>query len=74
MLRGLFLPHGASAEQVAFYTELFLRVRELPEWREFIEAGAFEDRFLTGAAFSSWLEQAEERHHTWMKEAGFLSK
>ncbi|MEO8180245.1 MAG: tripartite tricarboxylate transporter substrate-binding protein [Deltaproteobacteria bacterium] len=74
MLRGLFLPHLASAEQVAFYTELFQRVRKLPEWGEFIEAGAFEDRFLTGATFSAWLEQAEERHHTWMKEAGFLSK
>jgi putative tricarboxylic transport membrane protein len=72
MLRGVFLPSGASPEQVAFYTNVFLRVRELPEWREFLEAGAFEDRFLSGLEFEAWLEQAQKLHRNWMKEAEIL--
>jgi putative tricarboxylic transport membrane protein len=74
MLRGAFLPNGATAEQVAFYADVLQRVRELPEWREFIEAGAFEDKFLAGAAFSDWLRNAEQQHRTWMQTAGFLPR
>jgi putative tricarboxylic transport membrane protein len=72
MFRGVFLPGGASPEHVAFYIDLFRRVRELPEWREFIEVGAFEDRHLTGPAFADWLEKAEAKHREWMKQAGVL--
>ena len=33
MLRGIFMPPGATPAQVDFYVELFKKVRETPEWR-----------------------------------------
>jgi tripartite-type tricarboxylate transporter receptor subunit TctC len=73
MLRGVFLPSGVSPEVVAYYVELLRRVRGRPEWREFLEAGALEDRFLSGPEFSEWLERADALHESWMREAGLLA-
>jgi putative tricarboxylic transport membrane protein len=72
MLRGVFMPAGASPEQAAFYVDVLRRVREQPEWREFVAAGALEDRFLTGQPFLQWLEHADAWHETWMREAHLL--
>lgn len=74
MLRGVFLPGGVNAEQVAYYVELFRKVRELPDWKEFVETGAFDNTFMTGPPFVDWLKKAEARHRDLMKEAGFLAK
>src|SRR3982751_1026529 len=41
MLRGIFMPPGATPEQVAFYVDLFKKVRALPEWKDFMDKGAF---------------------------------
>jgi tripartite-type tricarboxylate transporter receptor subunit TctC len=74
MLRGVFLAGGASPEQVAFYVDLFQRVRALPEWQEFVETGAFQDTFMSGSEYSEWLQSADNQHRTLMKEAGFLAR
>ena len=74
MLRGFFMGPGASKEQVAFYVDLFKKVRALPEWQEFMETGAFKDTTLSGDAFNAWLLKAEVEHYRLMKEAGFLAK
>jgi tripartite-type tricarboxylate transporter receptor subunit TctC len=73
MLRGIFLPGGATPEQVAYYVGVFEKVRALPEWREFIETGAFDDTFKTGAEYAAWLERAEAMHRQLMTEANFLA-
>lgn len=72
MLRGIFLPGGVAPEAVAYYAELLRRLRELPEWRQFMAAGALEDRFLTGSEFSAWLAAADALHGDWMRDAGLL--
>jgi tripartite-type tricarboxylate transporter receptor subunit TctC len=72
MMRGFFLPAGTSPGEASFYLDLLQRIRELPEWKAFIEAGAFEDRFLTGPAFGEWLEQADTRHRSLMRDAQLL--
>ncbi len=72
MLRGIFLPAGVSAEQRAFYEELFKRVRGTPTWRETLENGVFNPMSLSGDAFSQWLATEEGRHRDWMRAAGFL--
>ncbi len=74
MLRGVFTTPGATADQVQYWIDLFRKVRELPEWKEFIEAGAYDDTFMTGKPFADWLGKAEVRHRDLMKEAGFLAK
>ncbi len=74
MLRGIFMPAGVSKEQVNFYVELFKKVRETPEWKKFMEDGAFNQSFMTGADYVKWIEKNEALHRDLMKEAGFLAK
>jgi len=74
MLRGIFMPAGVPKEAVDFYVSLFAKVRATPEWKEFIERGAFNQTALTGQAYADWVAKAEKLHHGLMKEAGFLAK
>ena len=74
MIRGIFMPPGVSAEQVDWYIDLFKRVRATPDWKEFMEKGAFKDSFMTGKEYTDWVAKAEELHRTLMRDAGFLAK
>jgi putative tricarboxylic transport membrane protein len=73
MLRGIFTTPGATEDQVAFYVDLMQKVRETPEWKEFIARGAFDDTFKTGEEFKTWLASAHEQHKGLMEQAGFLA-
>lgn len=74
MLRGIFMPAGVTPDQLAFYVDLFKKIRETQDWKDYMEKGAFNQSFMTGAEFSKWLTQAEATHRTLMKDAGFLAK
>ena len=74
MLRGIFMPAGVSQETVNYYVELFKKVRETPEWKEFMERGAFNQTFMSGKEYADWVAKAEAEHVSLMKEAGFLAK
>jgi tripartite-type tricarboxylate transporter receptor subunit TctC len=74
MLRGIFMPPAVPKEAVEFYVELFRKVRETPEWKKFMEDGAFNTTFMTGADYAKWVDKAETLHRNLMKEAGFLAK
>jgi putative tricarboxylic transport membrane protein len=74
MLRGIFMPPGVSADQVAFYTDLLAKVRATPEWKDYMEKGAFNQTTMSGEPFTAWLGKAEQHHRDLMKEAGFLAK
>ncbi len=74
MLRGIFMPPKSTPAQVAYYQDIFNKVRALPEWKEFLEAGAFKDLSLSGAAYTEWLTKADAEHTRLMTEAGFLAK
>ncbi len=73
MLRGIFMPPGVEQEQVDFYIGLMQKVRETPEWQEFMKKGAFNTTFMTGDEFKAWLTKTEELHRGLMEEAGFLA-
>ena len=74
MLRGIFMPPGVTPDQVAFYVNLFKKVKELPEWKDFMEKGAFNQTFMSGQEFADWVAKAEAQHVILMKNAGFLAK
>jgi len=74
MLRGIFMPGGVSKEVVDFYIDLFKKVRETPEWKKFMQDGAFNQSFMTGKEYVDWVAKAETLHRDLMKEAGFLAK
>ncbi len=74
MLRGIFMPPGVTPEQVKFYTDLFTKLRALPEWKEFMDKGAFNQTSLSGQPFVDWLGKNEQMHRVLMREAGFLAQ
>jgi tripartite-type tricarboxylate transporter receptor subunit TctC len=74
MLRGIFMAPGVTPEQTAFYVDLLKKVRETPDWKDFMEKGAFNTTSMSGPEFRAWLEKAEAMHHQLMSEAGFLAK
>ena len=74
MLRGFFMPPGVSQDQVAYYVDLFKKVRETPEWKKLMSDGAFNQTFMTGDEFTKWVASAEKHHEELMKSAGFLAK
>ena len=74
MLRGIFMTPGATPEQVKFYTDLFAKVRALPEWKEFMEKGAFNQTTMVGQPYFDWVARTEQQHRVLMRDAGFLAK
>src|SRR5690242_7787306 len=74
MLRGIFMPSGVKQEHVDYYVNLLKKVRETPDWKDFMEKGAFNTTFMTGAEYKKWVENAEKLHYGLMKDAGFLAK
>ncbi len=74
MLRGIFMTPGATPDQVAYYVDLFKKVRETPEWKKLMSDGAFNQTFMTGADYTKWVTIEEKRHEDLMKAAGWLTK
>ncbi|MCP4561689.1 MAG: tripartite tricarboxylate transporter substrate binding protein [Bosea sp.] len=73
MLRGIFTTKNTKPEQVAFYVDLLKKVMATPDWKEFMEKGAFNQTFMSGPEFDKWLTSAETLHSDLMKNAGFLA-
>jgi tripartite-type tricarboxylate transporter receptor subunit TctC len=74
MLRGIFMAPGISKDQVDYFVALLKKVRETPEWKDFMEKGAFDQTTLTGDEYAKWVAKEEQRHLGLMTEAGFLAK
>jgi len=74
MLRGIFMAGGVTADQVQYYVDLLKKVRETPEWKDFLEQGAFNQTTLNGKDYEAWVAREEARHILLMKEAGFLAR
>jgi tripartite-type tricarboxylate transporter receptor subunit TctC len=74
MLRGIFMPGGATPDMVKYYVDVLNKVRETPEWKKFMEDGAFNTSHMTGKEYADWVANADKQHEQLMKEAGFLAK
>jgi tripartite-type tricarboxylate transporter receptor subunit TctC len=74
MLRGIFMPGGVTPDQVKYYVDVLDKVRATPEWKKFLEEGAFNTTSMTGKPYADWVSKNEQLHRGLMKEAGFLAK
>ena len=74
MLRGIFMAPGVTPEQTTYYVDLMKKVRATPEWKKFMDEGAFNQTFMEGAEFARWVANEEIRHRLLMQEAGFVAK
>ena len=74
MLRAMFLPGKVTPEQTAFYIDLFKKVSETPEYKEYMEKQALKPIFLTGNDMLKFLEEDDKLNSSLMQEAGFVAK
>src|SRR5213593_3700083 len=74
MLRAMFLPGKATAEQTAFYLDLFKKVVQTSEFKDYMEKQALKPIFLTGPDMVRFLEEDNALNAQLMNEAGFVAK
>ena len=71
MLRAMFLPGKVSEDQKAFYVDLFKKVSQTADYKDYMEKQALKPAFLTGAALQKFLEEDDTLNKSLMIEAGF---
>src|SRR5436305_7943373 len=71
MLRAMFLPGKVTAEQTAFYVDLFKKVTQTAEYKDYMEKQALKPIFLTGSDMLKFLEEDDTLNKNLMTEAGF---
>jgi putative tricarboxylic transport membrane protein len=59
MPRTIFLPPGAPAAAQAFWTDLFRRVSETPEWKDYVQRTSQSARFLAGDEMRAMIREEE---------------
>ena len=74
MLRAMFLPGKVTAEQQAFYVDLFQKVTRTPEYKDYMEKQALKAIYLTGKDMLQFLEEDDALNKSLMTEAGFVAK
>jgi putative tricarboxylic transport membrane protein len=74
MLRAMFLPGKVMPEQTAFYVDLFKKVSETPEYKDYMEKQALKPIFLTGNDMVKFLEEDDKLNSSLMQEAGFVAQ
>ncbi len=74
MLRAMFLPGKVTPEQTAFYVDLFKKLTQTAEYKDYMEKQALKPVFLTGPDMLKFLESDEALNKGLMTEAGFVAK
>jgi len=74
MLRAMFLPGKVTPEQTAFYVDLFKKVSQTAEFKDYLEKQALKPIFLSGAEMVKFLEEDDALNTQLMNEAGFVAK
>jgi putative tricarboxylic transport membrane protein len=74
MLRAMFLPGKVAADVQAFYTDLFRKVSETPEYRDYLEKQALKPAWMAGPEMTKFLEEDDTLNKNLMTEAGFVAK
>jgi tripartite-type tricarboxylate transporter receptor subunit TctC len=74
MLRAMFLPGKVTPDQVAFYNDLFRKVTQTAEYKDYMEKQALKPVFLSGNDMVKFLEEDDALNKGLMTEAGFVAK
>jgi len=74
MLRGIFGPPKMKKETQDGYVELFKKVTESSDWKEYLAKYALKGALLSGGEYVSWLTQKEAATKELMTKGGMLKK
>ncbi len=73
MLRGMFLPGKVAPDVTTFYVDLFKKLVQTTEYKDYMEKQALKPVFMTGKDMTDFLQKDEELHKQLMTEAGFVA-
>ncbi|MGA9031552.1 MAG: tripartite tricarboxylate transporter substrate-binding protein, partial [Sulfuricaulis sp.] len=73
MLRAMFLPGKVTPEQSAFYVDLFKKLTQTSEYKDYMEKQALKPVFITGKDMLKFLEEDDALNKNLMTEAGFVA-
>jgi len=74
MLRSMFLPGKVTPEQVKFYEDMFRKVSQTTEYKEYMEKQALKPVYMTGKEMMDFLEKDDKTNSDLMKAAGFVKQ
>ncbi len=74
MLRAMFLPGNVKPEERAFYEDLFKRVTQTTEYKDYMEKQALKPVWYSGPDMVRFLEEDDALNKGLMTEAGFVAK
>jgi tripartite-type tricarboxylate transporter receptor subunit TctC len=72
MQRSFVAPPGMPAEAVAYYTDLFQRLSQNPEWQKYMADNALVGEVLTGQALQDYFLAERQKHSDLLKAMGEL--
>jgi len=70
--RGMVAPPGISAEDEQAVEDALSEMAESPEWQEVLEARGWDDQFLAGEEFETFLDEEQERTRGVLQELGLV--
>ncbi len=73
MLRAMFLPGKVTPEQKDFYVDLFQKLTQTPEYKDYMEKQALKPIFLSGKDMIRFLEDDDALNKSLMIESGFVA-
>jgi putative tricarboxylic transport membrane protein len=74
MLRAMFLPGKVTPEQTAFYDDLFKKITQTAEYKDYMEKQALKPVYINGKEMLKFLEEDDAVNKSLMTEAGFVAK
>jgi len=74
MLRAMFLPGKVTPEQQAFYVDLFHKITQTQEYKDYMEKQALKPVWYAGKDMVKFLEEDDALNKRLMTEAGFVAK
>ena len=74
MPRVIYMSSAVKPEQMQYYSEVFRKVSEAPEWKAFLTSNALNGTFATGNAVASYIAQDTERAKAIFTHAGWMLK
>ena len=74
MPRVIYMSSAVKPDQIAFYADVFKKVSESPEWKEFLTKNALNDAFGMTEAATKYIAEDTERQKAIFSYAGWLLK
>lgn len=72
IMRSVLAPPGLTPQQIAFHVDVFKKVFESADWKDFADQNVLDLKFLSGTEFAKFLDDYNQLHLNVMKSAGWV--